>query len=904
MKSFVFFAVLVHILFLLSIFYIYFQSPIQADLPIGRDSDDSVANRVIVFVADGLRAESFLKHQANRTKYLQSIINSKGAFGISHTHVPTESRPGHVALFAGLYEDPSAVFKGWKENPVEFDSVFNRSYLSFTWGSPDILNIFSNKNTPSHIYADFYPAEDEQFSQTSNTSVLDIWVFDKVKQFLKMSKNRETLQTNKKVVLFLHLLGLDTSGHVHKPYSSLFTENLMIVDEGIRQISTALEEATNHDGKTAFIFTSDHGMTDRGSHGSGQAMETETPFVAWGAGIQHWKDSWVNDYIKTKYIDGVLVPSWDINQADVAPLIASLLGLAIPKNNCGKLPRQYLNTSEEYIAESSLKNTEQLYQKYYHLKQQHVKKLFEWKLSNKETNFNIVLEKLRNDITEAMEAKNYQQVISLADVMIDVTTDAIDFYHTYYKYELLISMTISMVGWICNVVLKLLNKPIKLTFTNSPYNITICGIMLLIVVFNTLQGTPALVIFYFVLPCIIWMPVLPNHQLLTELISFKSVKRTITFIGLLELCVFSFFHRQILSLLLVMITVYLVYCLKQRSYNINSCWIIVISNLALSTFPMIPVVDKDAHNSQLLVLGLVMWLLTSAYIVIKSSENLVFLIAQSIVSIILATNMVFSIIFIEKGHTLNILNQTMSWVLLVVAVIIPLLSTTNLSNRIKIVMLNMACPYLMLSLSYEPLFLLVYCISLYCWIFLETKLQAQQELSRFSFRSNFPVYKIVDVEDIRRSFMFVVYILISFFGTGNMATVSSFDPNWVRFFVTTFSPFTMAGLIVFKLIIPIYIAICVLKSLQIITAVKAESLFLLIFIACDLMCLQFFYLIKNTGSWLEIGSSISHFIIMESTTIMLLLMYGCAKFSTELSLVDDIIIRRGLLPYSSKTNKD
>lgn len=50
------------------------------------------------------------------------------------------------------------------------------------------------------------------------------------------------------------------------------------------------------------------------------------------------------------------------------------------------------------------------------------------------------------------------------------------------------------------------------------------------------------------------------------------------------------------------------------------------------------------------------------------------------------------------------------------------------------------------------------------------------------------------------------------------------------------------------------------------------------------MCLNFLFLVKNTGSWLEIGTSISHFVIMESTIVVLCLLQIIAKLLTTYQL--------------------
>ena len=180
--------------------------------------------------------------------------------GISHTQVPTESRPGHVAMLAGFYEDPSAITRGWTENPVEFDSVLNRSTNTWSWGSPDILNMFNKDGAKENINIHTYGAELEDFS-SKDSSYLDTWVFQKVEEFFHKAKADADIQVRlrqKGNLFFLHLLGCDTNGHTNKPESDEYKQNIDIVNDGIRRTVDIVNDYFRDDGRTAFIFTADH----------------------------------------------------------------------------------------------------------------------------------------------------------------------------------------------------------------------------------------------------------------------------------------------------------------------------------------------------------------------------------------------------------------------------------------------------------------------------------------------------------------------------------------------------------------------------------------------------------------------------------------------------------------------
>ena len=138
--------------------------------------------------------------------------------------------------------------------------------------------------------------------------------------------------------------------------------------------------------------------------------------------------------------------------------------------------------------------------------------------------------------------------------------------------------------------------------------------------------------------------------------------------------------------------------------------------------------------------------------------------------------------------------------------------------------------------------------------------------------------KIVTFTDVFRAFLFLFFSLVSFFGTGNIASLNSFNPKSIQCLVQVFSPFLMGGLLLTKVLIPFLLVAVFMFAVKHLTRMHSTALFLLVLLFSDVMSLHFFFLVTDKGSWAEIGTSLSHFVIAEAVVIFLQVFFLLASF--------------------------
>lgn len=449
--------VLVHLIFFISIFDIYFTTTLVNGMTPHASPLPAPAKRLVFIVADGLRADKFFEIMPNGTSpapFLRSVMENEGAWGVSHAAVPTATRPGHVAITAGFYEDPTSVAKDLQGNAVLFDTVFNESRYTWSWDTPDFLGTVT-RGKEDRMFSKKYPG-DMKWLAGLDAGEMDSWVFDGVHElFVGAKKDKELEEKLKldKILFFLHLGGLDHSGYIVRPNSESYLKHITLVDKGVKALVDEFNQYYGNDGKTAYVFTSDHGMTDWGAHGDGTPEETLTPLVAWGPGIRkpEKEDTVKHDRLSQAWkLNGIR--RTDIRQASMAAFLAAIIGIPVPMNSIFPVPEYLFDLSEHEIAEMLFANFLQLLDQYRETRKKRESESLQFSFTPfkalSEDKAKVIVANIERLIKEA----NYKEAIQACKEKINLALDGLHYYRTYDRLTLWFSITLSYLGWMIFLV--------------------------------------------------------------------------------------------------------------------------------------------------------------------------------------------------------------------------------------------------------------------------------------------------------------------------------------------------------------------------------------------------------------------------------------------------------------------
>ena len=256
-----------------------------------------------------------------------------------------------------------------------------------------------------------------------------------------------------------------------------------------------------------------------------------------------------------------------------------------------------------------------------------------------------------------------------------------------------------------------------------------------------------------------------------------------------------------------------------------------------------------------------------------------------------------SVLAIQARKGLPLGNQVLGWICMISSVTLPFAHRFAPNNhylhRLMIIFLTFAPAFILLTISYEGLFYFAYSAALLTWVRLEHVIYRMTNKSTKPSHQNGVVitsttaantdlaarktYRTLTLADFRTSLFFFFLLQSAFFSTGNIASISSFSLDAVQRLIPVFDPFSQTALLLFKISVPFAMISAALGIINRRVGLQSSALFMVVMAISDIMTLHFFWTVRDEGSWLEIGTTISHFVIASLIGVFVAALEGLSE---------------------------
>ncbi|KKZ64982.1 hypothetical protein EMCG_09108 [[Emmonsia] crescens] len=286
-------------------------------------------DRVIFMVVDALRSD-FVYSKRSGFTFTQGLIQSGAALPFTaHAGAPTVTMPRVKAITTGSVPSFLDVILNLAESDTSSALVYQDTWLAQLRARPGGRLVMYGDDTWLKLFPGFFDRHDG----TTSFFVAD---------FVEVDNNvtrhvPEELMMDDWSAMIMHYLGLDHIGHKSGPNSAHMIPKQKEMDLVVKEIYNAIE-SQEHLSSTLLVLCGDHGMNDAGNHGGASPGETSPALVFISPKIRQIQNQGAS--LEPPSADFKYYQS--VEQSDIAPTLAGLLGFPIPLNSLGVFIPQFL----------------------------------------------------------------------------------------------------------------------------------------------------------------------------------------------------------------------------------------------------------------------------------------------------------------------------------------------------------------------------------------------------------------------------------------------------------------------------------------------------------------------------------------------------------------------------------